>query len=78
MKIKYIMTKNVYFDGEEARVGYGIAAVARERGVQTVVEEFRDMSADREKVKSLIKLCNRGGLSLLHLSDVAEDLVLTT
>lgn len=75
MKVKYIMTKSICFDCAEGRIGYGIAALIRERGVETVVEEYRDISPDFEKVKAFVKLCNRERLSLIHLADVTEDFV---
>lgn len=78
MKVKYIMTKNTYSDNETERVGYGIAAVKKERGNQTVVQVYNDMSAEYEKVKGLVRLCNKGRLSLIHLPDVVEDFITVT
>ena len=75
MKTKYIMTKNTYFELGNKRVGYGIAAITKEHGTETLIEEYHDMSHDRERIKELVKLCNKEGLSLIHLADVAEDFV---
>ncbi len=66
-------------DLPERRVGYGIAVCLRSTvPAQTAPEDtpsawVRDISPDREAVAALVRLCNEGHLSPLHLADVIED-----
>lgn len=73
MKIKYIVTENIYHNGSLTRTGYGIAAITEDDENTTVLDSVNDLTPNKNKVTELVTLCNRLGLSLVHLYDVAED-----
>lgn len=75
MKITYGLTKETYTLGAIERTAYGIAAYSdsKDDGTATVIARICDLSWDRERVKQLVKRCNRLRLSPIHLHDVVED-----
>ena len=75
MNITYGITEEIYTLGASTRRAFGIAAYADadEDGTATVVAALHDVTSDREKLESLVAICNREGLSLVHLYDVVED-----
>lgn len=42
-------------------------------GITCDDREIKDISTNKEKVESLINLCNKNNLSPMHLDDVIED-----
>ena len=75
MNITYGITEEIYTLGAITRRAFGIAAYAYadEDGTATVVAALHDVTSHREKLESLVAICNREGLSLIHLYDVVED-----
>lgn len=75
MNVTYGMTEERYFLGADSRVSYGIVAYAdaEEDGTATIVASVHDITADKQALSELVELCNRLGLSLMHLNDVVED-----
>lgn len=75
MNVTYGMTEERYFLGTDSRISYGIVAYADadEDGTATIVASVHDVTADKEALTKLASLCNRLGLSLIHLNDVLED-----
>ncbi len=69
--VTYQITKQEYSCNGERRIAYGIAAYATTS--QQPLTCIRDLSADRAAVEALVERCNRAGLSIEHLQDIAED-----
>ncbi len=74
-KITYGISEEIYELGGELRRSYGIVgyADADEENSRAVIVSARDISCEREAVEMLAALCNRLGVSPLHLADVVDD-----
>lgn len=76
MEYKYIIVVETYHDGQEDRIGYGIAAIAKKSEKEmTIVKVAPDVSPNCAEVRHLIELCNKFELSPIHLYDVVEDFI---
>lgn len=65
----YKMFKHfILVEGKLSR-SYGIAAVSGRK----VHKSYRDVSLNKVKVKELVRLLNKCGVSLVHLREVIED-----
>lgn len=42
-------------------------------GIMHESKTVKDISLDKEKILKLIKACNEGNLSTLHIDDIVED-----
>ena len=75
MNVRYGITEETYTSGANARTSYGVAAYADpdEDGTATIVAAVHDVTSDRTRLAALVDLCNRLGLSTIHLYDVIED-----
>ena len=69
----YIVEKTLTIEGE-TRSSYGIAAYASNDRTN-IVKVVHDISFDRSKVYSMIKLFNKLSLSTIHLVDVVNDMI---
>lgn len=71
MTLTYCMRKDTVQDedGREHTV-YGIEAIAD--GGETLAS-YPDVFFNKDKAEHLIGLCNKGGLSLVHLRDIIDD-----
>lgn len=67
----FILPGKVEIEGVKYET-YGIGVL--KNGI--MIDCVHDISADFNKVKSLVNLCNENGLSPLHLHDAAEDALL--
>ncbi len=74
-KITYGISEEIYELGGEMRRSYGIVgyADADEEKSHAIVVSARDVSCEKEAVETLAALCNRLGISPLHLDDVVDD-----
>ncbi len=66
--VKYIVTEQT----TGSQTTYGISAYDT-LSAQTIIASVTDITADKEKLEGLVELCNREGLSPIHLYDVIED-----
>ena len=75
MAVKYDIIEEKYRFENTCRISYGIAGYAdtEKEGTATIVVSVRDVTADKEKLTRLIRICNRLKLSACHLRDVVED-----
>jgi len=73
--ITYGVTEECYTVGSDRRVAYGIAvyADADTTGTASIVASVRDISSDKKKVEEFVRLCNSGGVSLIHFSEMVDD-----
>lgn len=57
------------------RISYGLVvyADAASEGTASILASIPDISSDYAALAALAELCNRMGLSLIHLDDVVED-----
>jgi hypothetical protein len=65
---------NIAIDGEGnlRYTTYGVQALDHEGNVAAA---YADVSTDRRKVEELVAKCNENDLHILHLEDVALDLI---
>ena len=63
--------------GKEMRyiVIYGIACIDEIENRKETVTEIPAVTADEEKIKRLVEMCNKNDLSPCHLKEVTEDLL---
>lgn len=73
MNFTYILVSNVYYFGSETLTLYGIAAARECDGKHEILDVIFDLSANFEKVNSLVKLCSENELSLDHFHDIWEN-----
>ncbi len=73
MNYRYLMIRETYVDGEQTRIGYGIAAVLDYDGCTMVTESFMDLCPDSTPVERLVKYCNELKLDVMHLSEAVDD-----
>ena len=73
--ITYGMVEEKFTAGENIRVSYGIVAYSdfERDGTATIVASAKDLSNDKQRIKDLVKTCNRLQLSLLHFDEVVSD-----
>ncbi len=68
---RYNITESIIYDEENRpHKVYGISA-SNERG--EIIKSFDDVFFEKEKAINLVKACNEGKLSIIHLGDVVED-----
>ncbi len=74
-RITYGICREEYSCNGHRRIAYGIVAYAdaQKEGSACIVASVRDLSCDPESVEKLVDRCNRGGLCVGHLQDIAED-----
>ncbi len=75
MTVTYGLSEEVYSLKGESRISYGIVAYADadEGGTAVILTAIRDITDDRQRLSELVRKCNHGKLSLIHLADVVED-----
>ena len=73
MKCKYILMENTLLYGDGTRTCYGIAAAHVYDGIVTVLDSVTDITANRQPLEELVKLCNELSLEPIHLNDIVED-----
>lgn len=54
-------------------VVYGIACVKEVQGMKEIISRVPDVTADYEKIKRLVNICNECELDPEHLYDIVED-----
>ena len=74
-RITYRMTEDRYLYNGEMRTAYGIAI---ETGTETDIamddiSSVEDITADRQRLAELVRLCNLMQLSPIHLEEVIMD-----
>lgn len=68
---KYILIRSAFLSEGRLNLLYGIRCVAGWR----TVESCRGISSNKSSVQELVSLCNKLGLSPVHLADVVEDFI---
>lgn len=73
--IRYDIIEETHPHGREARISYGIAAYsdAETDGTAAVLAVVRDICSSRQRIADLVRLCNGGQLSVIHLPEIVED-----
>ncbi len=71
----YGCVREEYTVNGQSRVAYGIAVYAHphESGSASIVASVRDITHDRAALEGLIRRCNDGNLSPVHLADMIDD-----
>ena len=73
MTYTYCMRKDTVHDEKEnAYTVYGIDAIS---AAGETLSSFPDLFFDEQKAEHFVRLCNEGGLSLLHFANAVEDAV---
>ncbi len=77
--ITYGTVKEEYICNGQVRTAYGIVAFsdADTDGSACISASLRDLSPDRAAVEALAERCNRCGLSVEALQELAEDLLVS-
>ena len=71
MAYTYRIRKSTVQDEEGNRYTvYGIEAISSEG---EVLSGFSDVFFDRQRAEGFVRLCNTGGLALIHCPDAVED-----
>lgn len=73
--ILYGIIQEMYSLGTETRISYGIAVYSdpESNGTASVISSVLDISDNKEKIDTLVRLCNSHRLSPIHLQDIIED-----
>ncbi len=71
----YGLVREEYHTDRTIRTAYGIAVYAHvaDTADACIVASIRDITPDRIAIEDLIRRCNEGNLSPLHLQDVIDD-----
>ena len=77
MGCKYIIVSSTYYNADKCRTAFGIAAIIEGDEYLTVVEEYSDLTDQRELIKQLVDKCNESELELIHLKGVVEDFMIS-
>lgn len=73
MTYTYCMRKDTVHDEKEHMYTvYGIDAIS---DAGETFSSFPDVFFDEQKAERFVRLCNEGGLSLLHFANAVEDAV---
>lgn len=75
MNVTYGISEEIYHLGNSKRISYGIVAyfAPNKDDSASIVASAYDITSDKNKIEELVSLCNRLGLSSVHLADVVED-----
>lgn len=71
--ITYGVVTEAYSLGDTSRISYGIAVYAGTESTAAVIMSVHDITSEKEKLESLVSLCNRHQLLPEHLCDVIDD-----
>ncbi len=81
-KHRYGLIREEFLMDGERRITYGIAVYELLNETESfgtenfeVVALIRDITPSRTAMETLIRQCNEGELSLIHLADVVDDLL---
>ena len=67
--MKYVLTKNYYYNGKASRTSYGIALMEDAEEMPGVIDAFVDLSDDKEAVAAFVEVCNEKKLEASMLAD---------
>ncbi len=72
---RYILLQDVDTKNGGRRITYGIAVYTLRHmtGDSRIVAWIRDITPNRTAIETLIRQCNEGALSPIHLADVVDD-----
>lgn len=78
MMITYAVTNEICSSCGINRISYGIDAHVKTdpKCKSTVIASIKNITFDKSKLDALVKQCNALQLSLVHLYDVIEDLII--
>ena len=77
MMCKYVIVSSTYFSEDKSRTAFGIAAAVENDGYLTVIEEYSDLTNQRELAEILVDVCNKSELDPIHLKGVVEDFIVS-
>lgn len=72
MIFTYKVTQQVHYIGDDRIIFYGIAVYDKTDSL-TLIKDFNDISTDQAAIENLVKRCNHGKLSVIHIDEVIED-----
>jgi len=70
---QYILIESSFRANGVSHTAYGIARADFSDGIPVILEAIPDLSADKDRVQQLVKLCTELQLSPMHLGDVVDD-----
>lgn len=73
MKYCYLLQESIFSDEDgEKQIAYGITVTDAEGSFS---ESYPDIFLNKAEAEQLVTLCNKNQLSLCHLSDIIEDML---